>query len=401
LTTVRILFTFTGGSGHFLPAVPVARAALAQGHEVLFSCQQAMLDSVAAAGFHAVDSGGRTITSPDFRGPLLPADRGHEANVIRSFFADRVARERAGRLIPIATDWRAEVIVRDEIDFGAAVAAERLGLPHVCVIVLAAGGLISPALVAEPLNALRSEHGLPADPQLAMLHPYLTLAPVPPTYRTPDDPLPATARHIRPAALDTRSSADTPDPSTLRTLDWLAARPGRPTIYFTLGTIFHQESGDLFPRILAGLTSLDANIVVTVGREIDPAELGPQPGTVHIERFIPQNALLPHCDAVVSHAGSGSVIGALAFGVPLVLLPMGADQPLNADRCDALRVAEVLDPITADPAAVFAAVTSVLTNPAFRAVAGHLRDEAAAQPTADTAAAWVANLAADPATRPG
>ena len=186
----------------------------------------------------------------------------------------------------------------------------------------------------------------------------------------------------------------------MRTLDWLEARPGRPAIYVTLGTIFHQESGDLFPRILAGLTGLDANIVVTVGREIDPTELGPQPEIVHIERFIPQDALLPHCDAVISHAGSGSVIGALAFGVPLVLLPMGADQPLNADRCDALGVAKVLDPITADTADVSAAVTSVLDNPAFRRAAGQLRDEAAAQPTADAAAAWVANLAADPDTQP-
>jgi MGT family glycosyltransferase len=233
-----------------------------------------------------------------------------------------------------------------------------------------------------------------------MLHRYLTLAPVPPTYRTPEDPLPATARHIQPAALDKRSSAEAAGPSTLRTLDWLAARPGRPTIYFTLGTIFHQESGDLFPRMLAGLTSLDANIVVTVGREIDPVELGPQPDTVHLERFIPQHALLPRCDAVISHAGSGSVIGALAFGVPLILLPMGADQPLNADRCHALGVAEVLDPITADTAAVSAAVTSVLDDPAFRRVAGQLRDEAAAQPSADTAAAWIANLTADPDTRP-
>jgi UDP:flavonoid glycosyltransferase YjiC (YdhE family) len=269
------------------------------------------------------------------------------------------------------------------------------------VIVLAAGGLISPELVAEPLNALRSEYGLPADPHLAMLHRYLTLAPIPPSYRTPADPLPATARHIQPAALDKLSPTDAPGPSTSRTLDWLAARSGRPTIYFTLGTIFHQESGDLFPRILAGLTSLDANIVVTVGREIDPAELGPQPEAVHIERFVPQADLLPHCDAVVSHAGSGSVIGALAFGVPLVLLPMGADQPLNADRCHALGVAEVLDPITADTAAVSAAVTSVLTNPAFRRVARQLRDEAAAQPTAATAAAWVTSLTADPDTRPG
>lgn len=215
-------------------------------------------------------------------------------------------------------------------------AADRLGIPHVSVVVLAAGGLIRPDLVAEPLDALCAEHGLPADPQLEMLHRHLTLVPVPPTFRTPSDPLPDTAHHIHSAVLDSTTMTAQHDASGTLALDWLQQRAGRPTVYFTLGTVFHQESSSQFSRVMAGLRELDANIIVTVGREIDPAELGNQPTKVRIDRFVPQEVLLPHCDVVVSHAGSGSVIGALAFGVPLVLLPMGADQPLNADRCQAL-----------------------------------------------------------------
>ncbi|WP_096305046.1 glycosyltransferase [Jatrophihabitans sp. GAS493] len=389
---MRILFTFTGGVGHFRPLLPLARAAAARGDAVMFSCQQAMMGFVTAAGFAAVDSGGKTIASPDFRGALQPTDRTREATVIRETFAGRVASERAARLRKIASDWQADVLVRDEVDFGAAVAAESLGLPHVCVIVLAAGAMITPDLISEPMNALRSDYGLPADPHLAMLHRYLTLAPLPPTYRSTDDPLPATARHIQPAALDRRAFVGRSSPATARTLDWLGQRPGRATVYITLGTIFHQESGDLLPRILAAVCDLDGNVVATVGSEIDPAELGPQPETVRIERFIPQEALLPHCDLVISHAGSGSVLGALAFGVPLVLLPIGADQPRNAARCHSLQVAEILDPITADDAAVSSAVSTVLTNPIYRNAAKQLRDEAAALPTADEAAQWIANL---------
>ena len=48
--------------------------------------------------------------------------------------------------------------------------------------------------------------------------------------------------------------------------------------------MFHQESGDLFSRVVAGLRELDANIIVTLGREIDPAELGNQPTNVRIDR---------------------------------------------------------------------------------------------------------------------
>jgi len=105
--------------------------------------------------------------------------------VIREVFAGRTARERAARLLDVYDSWQPDVIVRDEVDFGAAVAADRLGIPHASIVVLAAGGLIRADLVAEPLDALRAEHGLRADPKLEMLHRHLTLVPVPPTFRTP------------------------------------------------------------------------------------------------------------------------------------------------------------------------------------------------------------------------
>ena len=69
----------------------------------------------------------------------------------------------ASRLLDVIDQWRPDVLVRDEGDF---VAAERRGIPHASIVVLAAGGLIRPDLLAEPLNALRADHGLPADPNL-------------------------------------------------------------------------------------------------------------------------------------------------------------------------------------------------------------------------------------------
>lgn len=104
-----MLFTFPGGSGHFLPTVPVARAATARGHTVAFSAQTAMLATVEAAGFPAIGSGGRTLADPSRRRPLLPVDRKHEERVIREFFAGRTARERAAHLLDICEAWRPDV----------------------------------------------------------------------------------------------------------------------------------------------------------------------------------------------------------------------------------------------------------------------------------------------------
>lgn len=84
--------------------------------------------------------------------------------------------------------------------------------------------------------------------------------------------------------------------------------------------------------------------------------------------------MLPRCGAVVCHGGSGSVLGALAHGLPLVMVPMGADQPLNAARCAALGIARVLDALRASPAAARAAVSAVLTAPTYRRAAARLRD---------------------------
>jgi UDP:flavonoid glycosyltransferase YjiC (YdhE family) len=372
---MRILFTFAGGTGHFLPLVPVARAAERAGHVVAFAGQEGMVATVEAAGFTMFPSGGASLLSTDQRAPLLALDMEREARAIRTTFAGRIARERADAILAIGTGWSPDVVVRDEIDFGAAVAAERLGLPHATVLCIASGSFVPTSLVAEPLNALRESHGLPLDPDLAMLDRYLVLSPFPPSFR---DPAVAPSPNLHAfRSVETGSNGTAPD--DVPPPSWLEVLP-KPVLYLTLGTIFNRESGDLFERAIAGLRDLPGSVVVTVGREIDPASVGPQPANVHVHRFIPQSLLLPHCDIVVSHAGSGSVIGALAHGLPMVLLPMGADQPLNAARAEALGVALVLDAIDATSADIQHAAVTVLSEPSYLRKAELIRDEIRALP---------------------
>lgn len=385
---VRILFCFTGGSGHALPMMPTARAVAARGHDVLFACQPAMLDMVRRTGFGVVDSGGVTLAPPKDRLPLVRTDRITEMHTIRDVFAGRIARERARRVLGVAEDYRPDIVVHDEMDFGAAVAAERCGIPHVSVIVLAAGGMITPGLVNGALNTLRGDYELPPDSDF--LDRYLTLVPVMPSFRDPEMPPPARSLAIRPDVLDHREVIA--DPVIDRLDSWLGLRPSRPLVYFTLGTVFHQESGDLFTRVLAGLESLPANFIVTVGREIDPAELGARRENVHVERFVPQRAIVPRASVVVTHGGSGTVVSSLACGVPLVLLPMGADQPLNADRCEALGVGRSLDALTVSSNDVADAVDGVLASASYRLAARDMQREAESLPPADSAADAIERL---------
>jgi UDP:flavonoid glycosyltransferase YjiC (YdhE family) len=385
---VRFLFTFVGGGGHADPLVPIADAARAAGHDVAFHGTARVIARLRSRGFDGIEDPDGGSEPPAEIVPLVEPDMAHDERVLRERFAGPFARERAARMLALCPEWAPDVLVRDESDFGSLVAAERLSLPHASLVIGPAGGLMRADVVAEPIDALRAEHGLAPDPDLEAPARHLVLSPFPPSFRDPADPLPATALSTRTVALEPGGVDTVPA--------WIAALPDRPTVYFTLGTIFNMESGDLFARVIAGLRDLDANVVVTVGREIDPAMFGPQPEHVRIERYIPQSALLPRCDVVVSHGGAGSTIGALAAGLPSVLLPMGADQPLNAARARALGVAVALDVMRATPNEVRAAVETVLGDPRYRAAAERVRDEIAALPGPEAAVAALERIGRTP-----
>ena len=102
-------------------------------------------------------------------------------------------------------------------------------------------------------------------------------------------------------------------------------------VYLTMGTVWNRNL-DIFRLVIEAVRDEDIALIVTVGRENDPASLGPQPDNVVAHRYIPQGQLLPRCHAVITHGGAGTTLGALAFGLPLLVLPQGADQYANAER---------------------------------------------------------------------
>ena len=192
---------------------------------------------------------------PPERVPLRVLGVEEEQRAFRAGFAGRIAREREADLLDVCGDWRPDVIVCDETDYGAMAAAERLGLPHATVLVLATDAFVPRDLVPEQAD--------------------LVLTPFPPSLRAH-----GTAHRFR-------------------TVTGPAAPAAKPAVYFTLGTVFNLESGDLFARVLGGLRELDVDVVATVGRQIDPDELGPQPARIRVERYLPHSDVLPRCSAVV------------------------------------------------------------------------------------------------------
>ncbi len=370
---MRLLCTFVGGLGHLAPLLPVARAARDAGHEVAIAGSGGLVPRIEEEGFAAYatsETSHHAAAVGRDPAPLAVMDaRASEVEFAQNF-ASRGARRMAGAIPAVIEDFGPDLVLRDETDLGTTVAAELAGVPVATHLVLASGLLVRPELVAPELDAVRLEHGLDADPGLSRLTSGLVLSDAPRGFRSPHAPLRLEPTHYRSGAAVRSDRTGT-----------------RPRVYATLGTIFNKTSGNLFERLLDGLGALDADVVVTIGRGLDPADLGAQPPHVRVVPFVPQSEVLPGVDVVVSHGGSGSLVAALAHGLPSVLLPLGADQPHNAVRAAELGLASSLDAADATPAAIAEQGATVLRDDAMRARCGAVADAVRALPDVTAAVA--------------
>jgi UDP:flavonoid glycosyltransferase YjiC (YdhE family) len=357
---------------------------------VAFAAPEPIAPFVARAGFQRFPAGEsrQPIEKifPELAG-LAGRERGSAVDV--KAFAGAYASRMAADLLPLVREWQPDLIVRETMEFGGCVAAEAFGLPH-AVVEINAAGVPSDRLraMAPALEARRASHGLPPDPDLQMLNRYLALSQFPPSLRSPDSLTPPTLHSIRPAPFDASGEEELPP--------WVDELADRPTIYATLGTVpAHTGRTDIFEAIIRGLRDEPLNLVVTVGRDRDPAALGPQPPNVRVERYIPQTLLFPRCDLVISHGGSGTLVAALAHGLPLILVPIGADQPVNARRCAELGASRTLDQGRLTPEDVREAVRDVLQTPSYRLSAERLRDDSERLPDSEHAVRLLEQLARD------
>ena len=125
----------------------------------------------------------------------------------------------------------------------------------------------------------------------------------------------------------------------------------RPILYITLGTVplFNQLA--TFDVLFDAVADVDIDVVATIGANNDPAALAAPPANVHVYQWLPLHPLLDLCDAVMCHGGSGTTLAALNAGLPLVVVPQGADQFENARACERAGVPECSSPTTSTPRA--------------------------------------------------
>jgi len=357
---MRILFASTRSAGHFNPLVPFAHAVLRAGHEVLVSAPEACHVHVARAGLPFVAHGDCTradVEAVRGRGRGLSLEEQNRLT-LTELFAGVHARAALPGLMNNVRAWRPDVIVRETAEFASLVAGEAFEIPVVhASIFLAAGEAPDWGEIDVALHKLGRRSDV-----CCWTEPYLTLAPA------SLDPAPHARRFRVP-------------PAPVRPMpDWWKGSEA-PLIYVSFGSI--APGIGFYPRLyrdaLDALADMDARVLVTVGNDADPAELGALPANAHAERWIPQSTVMPHTAVMVGHGGSGSTLAALAAGVPLALVPLFADQPYNAARVEQLGAGLSLEQ---DLGGLENAVYALLADPrAARAIAA----EIAALPLVDRA----------------
>jgi MGT family glycosyltransferase len=169
-----------------------------------------------------------------------------------------------------------------------------------------------------------------------------------------------------------------------------------PLVYVSFGTVLGHMSiaAEAYRTAIRAVIGSDARVLLTVGRRFDASQLGRIPGNVHVESWVDQADVLDQADVVVCHGGSGTTFGALAAGVPVVIVPLFADQFANASKVAEAGAGIVLDtgqdtngrrrPLSrGDAARIAEAIDTVRAGASYREQARRIAAEMASAPTAD------------------
>ncbi|MFE1049835.1 nucleotide disphospho-sugar-binding domain-containing protein [Streptomyces olivaceus] len=403
---MRILFTpVAATTTPLFHMVPLAWAFRAAGHDVRVAAQPELSRAIVGVGLPAVEVGhGYEIMDGVLRSRggqrviEAPADQWTDSGLAGAAgkppadYDDKHAGlrdaamaplvEAAGRMAPgllrFTEYWRPDLLVTDSMVFAAPLVSALRGVP----LVRQTWGPDVMRMVSQPLQGraadgdVRAEWptGLPGlydhyGVEVRNDYPVRTVDPWPTSLQFPD-----LSGRLPMRFVPYNGAAVSPD--------WVLDRPGRPRVCVTWGTSTSALAGDeafVLPRVVEGLAGLDVEVVLAVGPD-DRRKLGALPAGVRVAENVPLHLFMGTCDAVVHQGGTSTLLTAARHGLPQVMMPQTADNPFNAANFAGSGAGVTLDAAGADAGEIGAAVTRVLTEPAWRVAAEKLREEMAEMP---------------------
>ncbi|MEV5544287.1 nucleotide disphospho-sugar-binding domain-containing protein [Saccharopolyspora shandongensis] len=374
---MRVLFSTTPQHGHLLPLLPLARAFQKRGDDVAVLTSGTLQPVLEPEELHVLSAGPTAAELMAEVSTRTGVDAAHNPTpeAVGEFFAGARIDLTADEALAAASDFRPDLVVREVCDYVGPLVAAAHAVPM-------AGLAFGPALptpfvaafdaTAQPRFAARGL-SLPQDTWL--------LDTCPPSLQADDWQRSMGWQPLRP---EPHRAPGAPAPASV-------ASSERKRVLVSFGTYFNTP--EIISPLLAELTTSDIDLVVTLGLLATPEQFDVDHSRVSFVPFTPLADLLPGVDAILTHGGAGTTLAALAKGIPLVVIPQGADQFIQAERVAATGAGIALEPGEATPQATAAAVSKVLTDPLIRKTTTALAEQIATMPTPTEVAATLAAAA--------
>lgn len=390
VTTRTYLFALTDGGGTVPPEVGVVRQLVERGHHVTVLADQSMAGQARRTGAAFLPWTGHPA------GQLHDWGRQSPLRLARNTVAHMITGPGPSQARDVAhaiDGTRPELVLASFFALGAMIAAEGKGVPFDVLLpniyplpvkgrppggagLAPMGGPIGrlrdrvaqsgvnamfDRYALAPANALRAEYGLGPIATIweQLQHAKLQLILSSEAFDFPVE-LPANARYLGPVLDDPAWAAD---------VGWTEPAGTDPLVLVAMSSTF-QNHAECLQRIIDALGTLPVRGMVTTGPAINVADLD-APANVTVLAAAPHSEVMRQADLVITHGGHGTVVKALAAGLPLVILHHGRDQADNAVRVTA-RGAGIAVSRRATAAKIARAITTVLDSPAYTMAAQEL-----------------------------
>lgn len=350
---MRVLFVTFAAASHLQNMVTMAWALHTAGHDVRVASQPDLTDTITGTGLTAVPVGEthdlaqqvQEINENLDQEQVMDAEKAGEAGLdMNELRPEKLTWEYVSKvfgtmtpfvfqncspdsmiddLVGFSRFWEPDLVIWDTFTFGGAVAARACGAAHARLITgldLMANmrarfvEMLGRRPAAERHDPLREwltrcleRHGATFDEEVVTGQ--WTIDSTPPSMRLPVDLhyvpvrfVPYNGRSVVPG--------------------WLRERPSRKRVCFTLGLSYRDMwgGGARLGDILSAVAALDVEVVAALSEE-QRKTMGDLPDNVRVVDFVPLNAVLPTCSAIIHHGGGGTYAAAAAHRVPQIVFP--------------------------------------------------------------------------------
>jgi len=201
-----------------------------------------------------------------------------------------------------------------------------------------------------------SYHIPPFDPHSIFMHAeQLTIVFMPKPFQPEGDALDERYLFVGPSILPRHENNHFP-------LDKLS---NEPILYISLGTVFNNQP-DFFKMCFDAFGEQPWQVVLSIGRYVDPTALGPIPDNFLISSYVPQLEILPRTRVFVTHGGMNSTMESLYYGVPMVVIPQMTEQAVTAQRVAEMGLGIALEKDAVNATVLRDAVERIASEASFR-----------------------------------